>query len=236
MDKQLRRALEEAYRAPDPVKKSAFLKRHRRRELGRWELVGVQVGYVHWWVWGASLALFGLILWGVARTGAWGMWCASAFTPFLALLVVTESGRSRLYCMEELELACRMARQSVLMARMMALGLFHLALLTGLTPALAVWGGTGAVRAGVYLLTPYLFTAALGMEVSRRVRGRECLLACGGAAALVSAAGTLLAYQRPVLYQRTNLPVWAAALVLAVMAAAVEIKLNFNERSEVQWN
>ena len=96
-------------------------------------------------------------------------------------MAVTENGRSRLYQMEELELACRMSRQSVILARMVVLGLFHLALLAGLTPSLAVWGTVGAARAGVYLLTPYLLTAALGMELSRRVRSRECLPVCGGA-------------------------------------------------------
>lgn len=236
MDKKLKRALHDAYRAPAPVRKTAFLKQHRRRELGHWELVAIQAGYIRWWVWGVSLALFALILWAAAQVKEGGLWCAAALTPFLALLVVTENGRSRLYRMVELELACRMARQSVLMARMVVLGLFHLALLAGLTPTLAVWGAVGAVRAGVYLLTPYLLTAALGMELTRRIRGQECLLACGGVAVLVSVAGTLLASQRPALYHVEALPLWAVALAVSVTAAAVEIKLNLNERSEVQWN
>ena len=116
MDKKLKQALDEAYRAPNPVRKAAFLKRHRRRELGRWELAAVQAGYIRWWVWGLSLALFGLILWIASRAAEWGWWGAAAFTPLLALLAVTENGRSRLYQMDELELACRLPRQSVLLA------------------------------------------------------------------------------------------------------------------------
>ena len=237
MDKKLKQALNDAYRVPAPVKKAAFLKRHRRRELGRWELMAVQVRYIRWWVWGMSLALFGLILWvSFPQTGGLGAWYASAFTPFLAVLVASENGRSRMYQMEELELACRMARQSVLLARMAALGLFHLALLAGLTPPLAVWGAAGMARMGVYLLTPYLLTAALGMELTRRVQGRECLLACGGAAVLVSAAGILVVNRRLSDGLPEHFSLWVAALVLSMAAAGAEIMLSVQERSELQWN
>lgn len=236
MNKKLMQALKDAYRVPPPAGRAAFLKRHRRRELGRWELVAVQAGYIRWWIWAASLALFGLILWAAAGTGEGSLWCAAALTPFLALLAVTENGRSRLYLMDELELACRMPRQSVVLARMAALGLFHMALLAGLTPPLAVWGAAGAVRAGVYLLTPYLLTAALGMELSRRVRGRECLPACGGSAALVSAAGMLAFRQSPALYRQEGLPVWLTALAVAAAAAGAEAAVSLNEAEELRWN
>ncbi len=236
MDKKLRQALNDVYRAPAPLEKAAFLKRHRRRELGRWELIAVQAGYIRRWVWGASLALFGLILWLTSWRLPGELWYASAFTPFLALLAVAENGRSRLYRMDELELACRVPHHSVLLARMTVLGLFHMALLAALTPPLALWGAVGAARAGVYLLTPYLLTAALGMELTRRVRGRECLLACGGAAVLVSTLGMLAANQRPALYRWECLPLWGAALAAAAAATGVEIMLNFKERAELQWN
>lgn len=236
MNKKLTQALKDAYRVPPPTGKAAFLKRHRRRELGRWELIAVQAGYIRWWIWAASLALFGLVLWAAASAGAGGLWYASAITPFLALLAVTENGRSRLCLMEELELACRMPRQSVILARMVVLGLFHMALLAGLTPPLAIWGAAGAARAGAYLLTPYLLTAALGMELTRRARGRECLLACGGSAVLVSAAGMLIFHQSPALYQQEGLPIWLATLAVAAAAAAVEIAVTLDEAEELQWN
>lgn len=235
MDNKLKQALAEAYRAPDPVEKAAFLKRHRRRELGRWELVAVQIRYIRWWVWGLSLALFGGILWMASPARGMGGWYAAAFTPFLALLMVMEHRRARACQMEELELACRMARHSVVLARMVVLGLFHLALLAGLTPPLAAWGAAGMARTGVYLLTPYLLTAALGMELTRRVRGRECLLACGGAAVLVSMLGVFLINFRPELYRPQHLPLWGLALALAALAAGAEIILSLKER-ELQWN
>ena len=236
MDKRLKEALVEACRAPAPERKAAFLKQHRRRELGRWELAAVQAGYIRRWVWGLSLGVFGAILWAAARPYTAGLLCAAALTPFLALLAVAESGRARFYQMEELELACRMSRASVLLARMLALGLFHLVLLGALAPALAVWGEADTARAAaLYLLTPYLLTAAAGMELTRRVRGRECLPACGGAAALVSAAGIMLVNFRPELFRPEGLSLWGLALAVSAFAAGAEITLNLKER-ELQWN
>ena len=90
MDKTLKEALREAYRAPAPERKANFLKQHRRRELGRWELAAVQAGYIRWWVWGLSLGMFGTVLWAAARPyPAMGLSCAAALTPFLALLAVS---------------------------------------------------------------------------------------------------------------------------------------------------
>ena len=218
------------------VGKAAFLKRHRRRELGRWELVGIQIRYIRWWVWAASLALFGGILWVAAPVTGVGAWYAAAFTPFLALLAVMENGRAQVCQMEELELACRMARPSVVLARIVVLGLFHLILLAGLTPPLAAWGGLALARTGVYLLTPYLLTAALGMELTRRVRGRECLLVCGGAAVLVSMLGVLLLNWPMISGQPVRFSLWVAALAASLIATAVEVNLNFHERSEWLWN
>ena len=129
MDRKLQNELRAAFHAPAPERKAAFLKQHCRRELGRWELAAVQAGYIRWWVWGLSLGLFGAILWAAGRPYRAGLVCAAALTPFLALLAVAESGRARFYHMDELELACRVPRASVVLARMLVLGLFHLALL-----------------------------------------------------------------------------------------------------------
>lgn len=236
MNNKLKQALAEAYRTPEPLEKAAFLKRHRRRELGRRELVAIQIRYIRWWVWAVSLALFGGILWMASPARGMGGWYAAALTPFLALLMVMENGRARACQMEELELACRMARHSVILARMVALGLFHLALLAGLTPPLAAWGAAGMARTGVYLLTPYLLTAALGMELTRRVRGRECLLVCGGAAVLVSMLGVLLLNWPMISGQPVRFSLWVAALAASLIATAVEVNLNFHERSEWLWN
>lgn len=61
MNKKIKRALADMFDAPPPVNKTSFLKQHRRRELGRWELVRLQARYIRWWVWVLSLVLSAFI-------------------------------------------------------------------------------------------------------------------------------------------------------------------------------
>lgn len=297
MNPKQKQALADAFRAPPPVRKAAFLKRYRRRELGRGELIFIAAGSVPWWIWALSLLLGALMLaaaaWAAAPAGPGsvgpgptgpepGAWYAAAFTPFLALLAITENGRAQFYRMEELELACRISRRSTVLARMAVLGLFHLLLLGALAPALAVrdaWGAAGAagvsgaasaagiagtagavnmagtagaagtvreadaagalrvlgaLRAGMYLLVPYLLTAALGMELARRFHGREGLLACAAAAVLVCGMGAAAPRLRPALYQPESMMLWAVALALALGLTAAEFCFNFKAMGELQ--
>jgi len=106
MNRKLKQALSDAFYAPPPARKAAFLKQHRRRELGRWELIALQVRYIRWWVWPLSLVLSSFILMTGTLSAESTPWYIAALTPFLALLVITENGRAQLYQMDELELAC----------------------------------------------------------------------------------------------------------------------------------
>lgn len=226
MDKKRKQALKNAFHAPAPTGKAAFLKKYRRLELNRWDFLLIQAGYIRRWIWAVSVLLFGSALWLSLGQDSEKVWAAAALAPFLALLIVVENGKSRFYGMEELELSCRLPLRTVALARMALLGLFHLLLLGTLITVMAAWWAVGLLRAGLYLLTPYLLTAALGMELTRRCRGQEGLLACCGAAVLVSGAGMLLAYQRLALYQQSAMPLWGTALAAAAIAAAVELALN----------
>lgn len=231
-NKRIEQALEDVFAAPCPIGKTAFLKQHRRCELSYRRLIVLQVRYIRWWVWLLSLMLSGFILITVSRSGKSALWCISALTPFFALMAITENGRAQLYQMEELELACRMSRQSAMLARMVAIGLFHLFLFT----LLVAYRAVEVVQAGVYLLTPYFLTVALGLELSRRFRGRDGLVACSAVAVTVSALGPLAETVRPALYQAENLVLWGTVLVVVIMAAAAEFTLQIKRLGELQWN
>lgn len=236
MDKKLETALNEMFAAPPPQKKRDFLKKYHRRELGCWELLLIQARYIHWFVWGNSVVLFAAILWRLIDYGNEAIWTVSALIPFLALLAVTVNGKSTLYRMEELELACRISLRSVMLARMVILGIFHFVLLAVLTPALAIHGAISMSRAGVYLLTPYLFTAAIGMELARRIYGNEGILACGAAAAFVSILGIIAQRIHPGLYQQSALPWWEIALAVGLIAVAAELNMTIRKTEVMQWN
>ena len=236
MNRKMKQALKNTFHAPAPARKSSFLKKYRRRELGCRDFLLTQAGYIRWWVWAASVLLFGGVLWLASWQDSGTVWAAAALTPFLALLIVVENGKSRFYGMEELELSCRISLRTVVLARMLILGLFHLLLLGLLIPVIAAWGAVGIFRAGLYLLTPYLLTAALGIELTRRCRRQEGLLACGGAAALVSALGLLAGTGPLKLYLPEFLPWWGGALAVSLAAVALELHVELKKTEGLQWN
>ncbi len=236
MDRKLKTALDAAFAAPPPERKASFLRAHRRRELGTVELILTQAGYVRWWTWAGSAALFAFILALASGREPGTVWTASALTPLLALIAAAEWGRSRRYGMEELELACRMPLRAALLSRMAAVGLFHFALLGLAAPVLALWGGAGVFETGASLLTPYLLTAAVGMELSRRVRGQWGLLACAAAAFMVCALGVLSRRARRNLIWAESGPVLWTALGLTLAAAALELIKTIKETEELRWN
>lgn len=235
MDKKLKMALDQVFAAPPPERKAAFLRTHRRRELSPAALLFTQAGYVRWWTWAGSCALFAAILILASSSETRVLWSGSALTPLLALLAVAESGRAKRYGMEELELSCRMPRPAALLARMAAVGLLHLVLLGITAPILSRWGEIGVLRTGVYLLTPYLLTSAIGMELSRRVQGMEGLLACTAAAALVCVLGMWTLTIRPELYHAEHIRFWGIALALALTASVLEFVQTVKETEELQW-
>ncbi len=53
------------------------------------------------------------------------VWIVSAFTPFLALLLIAESTKSAIYGMNELEMSARFSLKSVVLARLIILGVFN---------------------------------------------------------------------------------------------------------------
>lgn len=233
MNKKMKQALNNAFRAPAPTRKAAFLKKYRRRELGHLDFLLTQAGYIRWWIWAASVLMFGSVLWLSSGQESGKIWAAAALTPLLALLTVAENGKSRFYDMEELELSCRIPLRTVILARMMILGLFHFLLLGLLVPATAAWAAVDFSQAGLYLLTPYLLTTALGMELTRRCRGQEGLLACGGAAVLVSALGLLAGTGPLKLYLPEYLPWWYGALAIAAPATVIEFALKIKRAEEL---
>lgn len=236
MNKKMRTALEAAFSAPPPRQKRAFLKKYRRRELGRLELLLIQARYIHPLIWGISALLFGAILWNLSEYDQSTIQTVCALTPFLALLAVTENGKSRRYQMEELELSCRISLQRTALARMTVLGSFHFILLAALAPALSVCGALGLARAGMYLLAPYLLTASLGLELTRRIRGSEGTLACGAAAALVSVLGITAQNLRPESGQTSNLLWWGTACAVGFLALAAELAVEIKKAAALQWN
>lgn len=234
--KQLKKQLAEAFEAPEPLEKEAFLSRAPLKRVSIGTFLTGQLPYLpKRSLLSPAAALLAAEI-GRRFFDKNFLWFLSAWLPLLALTIVTESGRSERFGMAELELSARFSLKSVTLARLVILGgvnLVSLCLLSGLTA-----GNTGSslLQTGAYLLCPYLMSAFLGLLAARRIRGREASYVCAGIAAVVSVGNLMLQELLPVLYEADFLKWWW--LLAAALGAGVgkEIYKMLKQTEELVWN
>ena len=231
-NKDLTARLAGAFPGPDAARKRAFWRRMPAPPVSHLRMVLRQAGYVRPLTWAASLAVFAAALTLGRLIPADAVWTAAALTPFAALAGAAESGRSALYGMEELELSSRFGLRSAVLARLGAVGLVHAALLAALAAAL---GDGGFLRTGVYLLTPYLLTDLLSLAAVRRIRGREALYVCAGAAVLTAGLALALHGVRDI-YAPANFRWWLLALAAAAVLTGREYRKTIRKTEELSWS
>lgn len=236
MNKELKNALKESFKAPAPIRKKEFLRSVQKPSINIFEFVGTQTAYIRKWVWGLSVLIFIVALIGAEYLERDMLWCVSAFMPLLALSVLTESGRSETYGMAEFELSTRFSLKSVILARLLILGVANLALFCLLLPFAHMNNGTSILQTGVYMACPYLFTAFSGLWAVRKVHGKEATYLCTGIAIAVS-AGNLLVYQSfPTIYAGQGLIWWIAALIFFGIGTTNQCYQIVKQTEELAWN
>ena len=236
MKKNIQRSLAAAFDAPPPVKKRSFFRNQPIRYVNHFSFILTQARYIRKSTWAASAALFGLALALGRYAPANALWVLAALTPMAALTAVTESARSGLYGMEELELAARFSLKSAVMARMGAIGLGHLALFCLMALCTRQATDRGVLPMGVYLLTPYLLTSMLGLAALRRIRGRESVYVCAGIALLVSGIHAAVQTVCRELYAPENMPWWLAALAVCLWLTGREYGKIIKKTEELSWS
>lgn len=224
--------LQQAFRAPEPKKKRAFLHKMPRQELRIGTLLLSQAAYIRKWVWGVSLLLSLVLVLLAGYVGMDMVWVLSALMPFAALLIIMEFARSSAYGMAELEMTSRFSLRTILLARMVMLGAVQLFGLLLASPFL----GTLLLRNGVYLLVPYLLTAMLGLMVVRRLSGKEGMYACGSISACVCVICPMSGQLVPAMYESENVALWVLAAVLLLLGLIKEYKKTMNHLEEFSWN
>jgi len=224
MKKELRRALYDAFEAPESQRKKVFLNNIRQPGIGYFKFILLQASYIRKWVWGLSLAVFAVALIGGGFMEREVIWVLSALMPYLAAVSIAENVRSEVYGMAELEMASRFSLKSVVLARMGILGVFHLILLGLLVPLGHMHGVSTALQTGVYLLVPYLLTNAGGLWLVRRIRSRETSYVCMGYAIIISAFPIVSKYTITLLYQPEAFGWWLVLLAILCVATAVEYR------------
>ncbi len=222
------------YEAPEPLGKQEFLKQFDTCYLSGGQFMWQQLFYIKKWMWIFSAGIFflGAIL--SRNLDRETVWVISALIPFLALTLLTESGRSRVYGMDELEYATRFSLKSLMLARMGSLGLFHGVILLLLFLCI----GTGFFPEPedmLYFLVPYFLTVSLGLSLLRRFRGREILYISLGVPAFVSLF-VAVANQIYPLYSISMVKWWGIACLLVMIFTVKETVLFFRQTEELLWS
>ena len=220
MKQNLKKELNRFFEAPPPLRKQEFLQAVKQPQMGLPEFLLSQLGYIRKWVWGISALVFAVSIIGAMVFSVDMLWGISALTPLLALAILSESRRSETYKMAELEMATRFSLRSIILARLGILGIENLLLLCILLPVSMRNNMLTPIRAGIYILTPFMLTTFLGLLIVRTVREQEAIHLCTGAAACVSFSVFFLRAAVPQLYQKNQLIWWAALLVLLCIGTA----------------
>lgn len=213
MRREIRKQIKAVYEMTPPLHKEEFVREWKRPQMRMREVLYSQAAYIRKWVWVVSAVIFVAAVSGVVTASKNLVWMLSALTPFLAVTVVTESGRSKQYEMAELEMATRFSLRSVLFARMGILGVENLLLLCFLLAAGIGNGALEAVETGIYILMPYLFTTFTGLLIVRRLKSHEAVYGCMGIAV---AAASFVLFSKEMLmwiYQMYS-PIWWAGIML----------------------
>lgn len=228
--------IKQAFAAPPPCRKSDFLRRLDPPRISVYGFLFSQIGYIRKWVWGVSVSVFLVSVLGLAFLPADVLWLVSGLTPLLALTAISESGRSQCYEMTELEMATRFSLRSVVLARLGILGAADLILL-GLLLPVGLWNNSlSPFAAGLYIVTPFLLTALVGLHIVRKFPGREAMYACTGTTLCISFSVFLSHSSIPLIYQESYLVWWALGALALCVGTGKQYIAMIKRTEEFAWN
>lgn len=222
MNKAMRKALKEAFDAPNPLHRDSFFAETKIKQtlpmvsMTMTAFVLTQAAYVRKWIWLLDVCILGAALFCAMFIPHDMLWYISAMTPLLALMLITESGRSETYGMSEFEMAARFSLRSVVLARLEILGAANFVLLCLLLPLACAHTDIPMIRAGVYMLFPYMLAAYAGLLITRMVHGREAVYFCVGIAVFISFLSISVheTWSLSFLYEQECLGWWVAGGIL----------------------
>lgn len=228
--------LKQAFDAPQPLRKRDFLCHLDLPGMPVHEFMFTQIGYIRKWVWCVFTLIFVVSILGLDFLPGTVLWLISGLTPLLALTIISESGRSELYKMVELEMATRFSLRSVTFARLAILGLMNLLLLGVLLP-IGLWNDTVApFAAALYIITPFLLTTFIGLYIVRKFRGQEAMYAYVGTSVGISISLFLSHNIIPFIYQEQYLTVWMITALTLLFGNGKQCIAMIKKTEELSWN
>ena len=235
ISKDMKKKLQTAYEAPEPLKKEKFLRKLPTAQISHTEFMLLQAAYMKKWVWIVSVLVLGIALKSVSFLERNMLGVFSALMPFIALTITIENTRSAAYGMEELEMASRFSLRSVVLARMGILGGVHFVLICCLIPVSLQNQIYGPLQAGVYLTVPYLLTVIPGLMAARRIHGKESGYVCAGIAAIVSVIFFTLG-SNGVVYCERFFSWWLVGFFILIIMLGAEWRRKIKDTEELACN
>ena len=232
LSKKEKEQLKQAFSIPEPKNKKRFLHTLPKQKVSLSTLIFSQAAYIRPWVWMFSFLVFGVVILAAQHVEQDVIWVLSAVMPFAALMLVLEFAKSSAYGMTELEMSSQFSLRTILLARMVMIGMVQLAGLLFSVPM----AGMILFANSVYLFVPYLLTTLLGLAAVRRIQGKEGMFVCGSISVAVSVVAPMSRCFAPVLYEQENRIVWVLALILLFVGIRKEYKITMNRLEEFAWN
>ena len=224
--------INEAFAAPEPERKEAFIRNLRPREVGMIGMLWGQISYIRpaAWILSVAITIFAIVgsVLGVEDTEL----CIAAAMPFTAALSVIETQRSKRFGMSELEMATRFSLRSVVFARMTILGILSALMLLIIAPVIAISLDGKVIVTAVRILIPYLLTMVIGLHIERSSFGRNNGIA-SLAAACASAIFVAWSYQ---LEESTFLQYELFTGSYGIVIAVILLALTFAEQWKIVNN
>jgi len=236
MDRKLKNKIAKAFDAPAPVGKGRFIRSQPRARISTCAFMLTQIRFVKKSVWLLSALILWPAVWGARSVDGDTMRRLSAFAPFLALLLITESAKSAAHGMTELESAARFSLRSVVLARMSILGAFDASLFFAVLLICRMYGSVSLLQTGLCLFVPYLLTANVSLHLVRLLRGKEALYGCLAAAILVSGANDFLRCTTAFLFGPNHLMWWKLFALALLALTGRELYKTFKQPEGATWS
>ncbi len=236
MNKVLKKKIAQAFDAPTPSGKTQFIRSLPRPYISTQALIFRQIPFIKKSVWLLSVLIFLPVIWAASFASQNVVWIVSAFTPFLALLLITESTKSTIYGMNELEMATRFSLKSVVFAKLIILGVFNFAIFCAIIPICHIANRISLLQTGVYLFVPYLLAMSVNLYLVRHFRSKEIVYLCMAVSVVVSGANMSLRYMADFLFQSSYLVWWVIAALCLVGFTAKELYQTFKKTEGILWN
>lgn len=233
---QLKQNLSLYYEPPKPQRKRVFIRQLGIPKINLFHLVAMQAKYISKWIWILSM-IFCILIYKMTdyiQNAVELKYLSSilAILPFLVMLSLTETVHSYRYKMDELELSTRFSLKSIVMARLLLLGMGNGAVLlfTG-------WMLRNKTDFSMlYVITPYFLTTSGGVFIVRTVRGNENTFFCFLLAGVISGFQVALPWQWSELFLPKYSLVWSLVCIVGIMITIKESYQMIQMTEELAWN